>query len=155
MDQENWVPPKFVPVCLSSNLRSCTMKDFEFSGQQSSHIMLARFVMENARILETMSILCYGKWYEIKRALSACPRASATCQLSIDNIYDDYVSSGTSSLLSFVSLASTLQLFDLVIWWTMSWYESHCFTVHKLRKNYLNWFSFFLHDLFEKLVLMT
>ncbi|RHN50798.1 putative FBD domain, leucine-rich repeat domain, L domain-containing protein [Medicago truncatula] len=106
LDQENWVRPKNVPGCLSSNLTTCTMREFEFSGLQCYHIMLARFILENARVLETMSIWCCGKRSKIERVLSSCPRASSTCKLSIKNIYD-YVSSLSFSVLSIATLAST------------------------------------------------
>jgi hypothetical protein len=45
--------------------------------------MLARFILKNARVLETMSIWCYTKWFkvELEKILSSCPRASSACQL--------------------------------------------------------------------------
>jgi hypothetical protein len=53
--------------------------------------MLARFIMKNARVLETMTISIWGdeEHHEIELELSSYPRASATCQLQfIDNKYD-------------------------------------------------------------------
>jgi len=59
------------------------MRDFAYVGQQRNHIMLARFILENAKVLETLTIWCNNKQSEIESQLSPCPRASATCQLSI------------------------------------------------------------------------
>ena len=84
-EKENWANPESVPTCLSSNLTTCTLSDFAYAGQQGNHIMLARFILENARVLETMSIWCYtkGSKVELERVLSSCHRASSACQLSM------------------------------------------------------------------------
>ncbi|AES63311.1 putative F-box domain, FBD domain, leucine-rich repeat domain, L domain-containing protein [Medicago truncatula] len=84
-EKENWANPEFVPSCLTSNLTTCTMWDFAYAGQQRNHIMLARFILENARVLETMSMWCYtkGSKVELERVLSSCHRASSACQLSM------------------------------------------------------------------------
>lgn len=81
--RETWTHPKFVPGCLSSNLKTCTMRDFAFGGLQSYHIMLAKFILKNSPVLDTMSIWCSRKRSKIERRLTSCSRASATCQLSI------------------------------------------------------------------------
>lgn len=87
-EHEKWSHPKSVPGCLSSNLKTCTMRDFAFPGLQSDHIVLAKFILKNSTVLETMSIWCVRKLSKIKRQLTSCSRASATCQLSInDRIY--------------------------------------------------------------------
>ncbi|AES63314.1 F-box/RNI/FBD-like domain protein [Medicago truncatula] len=83
-EKENWANPKFVPSCLTSNLTTCTMWDFAYAGQQRNHIMLARFILENARVLQTMKIWSNSKRSDIESQLSPCPKASATCQLSIN-----------------------------------------------------------------------
>ncbi|AES63288.1 F-box/RNI/FBD-like domain protein [Medicago truncatula] len=77
-----WLYPKSVPSCVSLNLTTCTMRDFALAGQQCNHIMLAIFILKNARVLETMTIWSNNKQSEIESRLSPCPRASATCQLS-------------------------------------------------------------------------
>lgn len=82
-DQENWAYPKSVPTCLSLNLTTCTMRDFAFAGLQRNHVMLARFILKNAKVLETTTIWCSRKRSKIEKLLSSCPRASAKCQLSI------------------------------------------------------------------------
>jgi hypothetical protein len=77
---------ELVPRCLSSSLTTCTIRDFATTTLESL-IMLARFIMKNARVLETMTICSNGERFsEIERQLSSCPRASATCQLSIQFI---------------------------------------------------------------------
>jgi hypothetical protein len=45
--------------------------------------MLARYILKNARVLETMTIWSDREQPEIERELSLCPKASATCQLSV------------------------------------------------------------------------
>ncbi|RHN45152.1 putative FBD domain, leucine-rich repeat domain, L domain-containing protein [Medicago truncatula] len=102
-ENEKWSHPKSVPGCLSSNLRTCTIRDFAIGGLQSYHIMLAKFILKNSTVLENMSIWCFGKQSEIERRLTSCSRASATCQLSIYNNFKyRYVSSSSFSILSFV-----------------------------------------------------
>ncbi|XP_024631343.1 putative FBD-associated F-box protein At5g56820 [Medicago truncatula] len=82
--KQNWVDPESVPSCLSLNLTTCNMRDFVVVDQHRNRIMLARFILDNARVLETMSIWCYKRWPKAERVLSSCPKASATCQLTID-----------------------------------------------------------------------
>jgi hypothetical protein len=44
--------------------------------------MLAKYVLKNARVLQTMDIMNIGQT-NIKRLISSCPRASATCKLRV------------------------------------------------------------------------
>jgi hypothetical protein len=49
--------------------------------------MLAKYILKNARLLETMTIWTKRDLPEIERKLSPCPKASTTCQLSfMENI---------------------------------------------------------------------
>jgi hypothetical protein len=83
-DQENWVEPKLVPRCLTSHLRTCTIQ--HLSGPKFE-LMLAKYILKNARLLETMTIWTKRDLPEIERKLSPCPKASTTCQLSfMENI---------------------------------------------------------------------
>jgi len=86
-NQQNWVEPEFVPQCLLSDLKSCTIRDF-LSLQ--SELMLEKYILKNAKILETMTIWSEKEQSEIERKLFKCPKGSATCQLSV------YVSSSFS-----------------------------------------------------------
>jgi len=84
--KENWVEPEFVPQCLLSDLKNCTVENF--SGRQSD-FMLEQFILKNARILQTMTIRSRNEFSEMVKKLSICPRASTTCQLNfmfVDNI---------------------------------------------------------------------
>ncbi|XP_045810206.1 FBD-associated F-box protein At4g10400-like [Trifolium pratense] len=81
---------ELVPICLSSSLTTCTIRDF-VSTTLESLIMLATFIMKKARVLKTMTIWSNRKRFsEIESKLSSFPRASATCQLSFQfiNLYD-------------------------------------------------------------------
>ncbi|XP_058752353.1 FBD-associated F-box protein At5g56370-like [Vicia villosa] len=79
-NQENTTEPEFVPQCISLYLRTCTIRNF--LGLQGE-LKLAKYILKNGKNLQTMSI--WGIWElpEIERELSACPKASATCELSI------------------------------------------------------------------------
>jgi hypothetical protein len=79
-----------VPQCFSLNLRTCAIRDFAFLDLDHD-IKLARYILNNAGVLETMTISIWGdgEQPEIELELSSYPRASATCQLQfIDNKYD-------------------------------------------------------------------
>jgi hypothetical protein len=78
-DGENLVEPKFVPQCLSSYLRTCTILNM---GGLQSELIFATYILKNARILQTMEIWTQEQ-REIERKLSPCPKASATCQLLV------------------------------------------------------------------------
>jgi hypothetical protein len=80
--EQSWVVPKSVPKCFSLNLRTCTIRDFALLDLQHD-IMLARYILNNARVLETMTIWSDREQPEIERELSSCTRASVTCQLSV------------------------------------------------------------------------
>jgi len=80
IEKENWVDLESVPECLLSSLRTCTIRGF--SGLQSE-LGLAKYILENAKYLQTMKIWCESKPSRIQRKLSACVKASATCQLSV------------------------------------------------------------------------
>jgi hypothetical protein len=73
-DQKNWVEPESVPQCLLSYLRICIIGYDE--GLQSQ-LMLAKYILKNANVLQTMIISSESE----KSKLSECPKASATCQL--------------------------------------------------------------------------
>ncbi|MCH84717.1 F-box family protein [Trifolium medium] len=80
-DQENWMEPEFVPQCLLSSLRKFTSADY---SDLQSELMLEQYILKNARILQTMIIRCMAEQPEMKRTLSMCPVASATCQITLD-----------------------------------------------------------------------
>jgi hypothetical protein len=78
-DQQNWAEPERVPQCLSSYLRTCTIHNF--LGLQSE-LMLAKYILKNARNLQIMKIM---KWKK------NCPHAQRPLQhvnfYFIDNMY--------------------------------------------------------------------
>ncbi|CAJ2630483.1 unnamed protein product [Trifolium pratense] len=88
-EEESWGFPNFIPQCFSY-LRTCTIRDFAYFDLDHD-IMFARYILNNAGVLETMTISIWGdeEQHEIEMELSSYPRASATCQLQfIDNKYD-------------------------------------------------------------------
>ncbi|XP_058760968.1 F-box/FBD/LRR-repeat protein At4g26340-like [Vicia villosa] len=81
---ENWADLEFVPKCLSLNLTTCTLWGFLRTTLQGE-LMVARYILKNAAVLQTMKIWCIGEQsLELEINLSSCPRASATCQLSFN-----------------------------------------------------------------------
>ncbi|RHN66126.1 putative F-box domain, FBD domain, leucine-rich repeat domain, L domain-containing protein [Medicago truncatula] len=75
-DQENWVEPEFVPQCLLSHLRTCTLQFFVIRRKR----MIAKYILKNANFLQCMTILSECE----KSILSEFPKASATCQLLVN-----------------------------------------------------------------------
>lgn len=77
--EKNWVEPELVPECLSSYLRTCTMDAFP---DLQSELMLAKYILKNARMLQIMKIRNGNKaeHLEIEKQLSTFPKASATCE---------------------------------------------------------------------------
>jgi hypothetical protein len=73
-DKKSWVEPESVPQCLLSNLKTCTIRYYEGLPSQ---LMLAKYILKNANVLQTMKISGESG----KSELSECPKASATCQL--------------------------------------------------------------------------
>jgi len=81
-DQEDRVEPEFVPQCLSSHLRTCTIQD---NGGLQSEFMLAKYILKNAKFLQTMTFSSEIEQHELERKFSSCPKASAKCQLLVIN----------------------------------------------------------------------
>jgi len=100
---QNWVEPEFVPQCILSDLKTSTVWDIV---SRQIELMLEKYILKNAKNLETMTIWSETEQSEIERKLSKCPKGSTTCQLSV------YVSSSFS--ISLHNLASTMILLD---WW--------------------------------------
>ncbi|KAK2408203.1 FBD-associated F-box protein [Trifolium repens] len=94
-DEENLVVPDVVPECLSLHLRSCHLLSYL---SLPSEIMLAVYILKNARVLQTMVIWNGGKFLELERLLSLCPKASSTCKLTVHNVPFDDASEPNSPL---------------------------------------------------------
>ncbi|GAU15035.1 hypothetical protein TSUD_48310 [Trifolium subterraneum] len=89
-EQESWVFQNSVPQCFELNLQTCTIRDFAYLDLEHD-LKLARYILNNAGVLETMTISIWGdgEQHEIEMELSSYPRGSATCQLQfVDNKYD-------------------------------------------------------------------
>jgi len=78
--------PTTIPECLSTHLRTCFL--IEYNGTECE-IQFAKYIMQNAKVLKTISIESVSpidinfKYLMIsKLALSA--RASSTCELVFD-----------------------------------------------------------------------
>jgi hypothetical protein len=59
------------------------MRDVGFSDFNREHILLAKYILNNSAVLETMSVGCCWNLSKIKRKLFSSSRASATCKLSV------------------------------------------------------------------------
>ncbi|XP_045797037.1 F-box/FBD/LRR-repeat protein At4g26340-like [Trifolium pratense] len=92
-DKENWVDPDSVPQCLSLHLRTCIL--FNFLGLQGE-LLLAKYILKNARVLQTMKIRNVGQT-NIKRLISSYPRDSTMCKVTI---YQRSKVSSSSSVLA-------------------------------------------------------
>ncbi|GAU23895.1 hypothetical protein TSUD_35650 [Trifolium subterraneum] len=79
-DHESYAEPEFVPQCLLSNFRTCTIEEFLGRTQE---FLLAAYILRNAKNLQTMTIKCYRRMLKLENRLSQCLKASATCQLSV------------------------------------------------------------------------
>ncbi|GAU13053.1 hypothetical protein TSUD_173530 [Trifolium subterraneum] len=80
-DKTSWVFPDVVPQCLLLHLRTCNL--FSFLGLHGE-LMLASYILKNARVLQTMKIWNDGQ-PGIKRILSAVPMSSSMCKLTVYN----------------------------------------------------------------------
>jgi hypothetical protein len=81
---ENWVDPKFVPQCLSLHLKICNL--YNFFGGLKGEIMLARYILENAKVLQTMRVWNRARAQrEIESKLLSSPRASGPCKITVIN----------------------------------------------------------------------
>lgn len=79
-DDESWVEPESIPQCMSSYLRTCTI--WNVSGLQCE-LLLSKYILKNAKKLQTMTIWSKGEPLKIERKLFPCIKASATCKLSV------------------------------------------------------------------------
>ncbi|CAJ2644206.1 unnamed protein product [Trifolium pratense] len=83
-DKENWVDPYVVPQCFTLHLRTCNL--LQFHGQPGE-VILARYILKNAKVLQNMTIWNSSKselhCLAIKRMLSAYPWASSMCKLIV------------------------------------------------------------------------
>ncbi|XP_057440836.1 F-box/FBD/LRR-repeat protein At5g56420-like [Lotus japonicus] len=75
-----WISPKFVPECLSSQLRKCSITNYDSTRFQ---LHFAKYIMQNSRVLQTMTIYTepsssLQKKFEMIKELSIYPR---TCEL--------------------------------------------------------------------------
>jgi hypothetical protein len=77
-DKEYWVDPDIVPQCLSLHLRVCYLSSF--LGLQGE-LRLARYILKNAKVLQTMRIDTIGQ-PGIEEIISSFPRASSLCKLT-------------------------------------------------------------------------
>ncbi|XP_058785922.1 F-box/FBD/LRR-repeat protein At3g26920-like [Vicia villosa] len=77
--ERNWVDPTFVPQCLSLQLKTCHL---EYFSSQEGEYQLAKYILKNARVLQTMTILC-RKDLKRKRKLNLCSKASPICKVIV------------------------------------------------------------------------
>ncbi|KAJ1382093.1 Leucine-rich repeat domain superfamily [Sesbania bispinosa] len=79
----DWPYPNFVPQCLSSKLRKCSILNY---GGTECELLFAKYVLRNSRVLRSMKI--YRKSsrdkFEMLKELCLCPRSSPQCELSFE-----------------------------------------------------------------------
>ncbi|XP_045831574.1 putative FBD-associated F-box protein At3g50710 [Trifolium pratense] len=80
-----WKYPNFVPECISSYLKSCTVN---YVGWHLDELRFAKYILQNARLLEIMKIDMratldprLSRTYVLEE-LTSCPRISPQCKLS-------------------------------------------------------------------------
>ncbi|XP_058770621.1 F-box/FBD/LRR-repeat protein At3g52680-like [Vicia villosa] len=88
--ENNWLEPDVVPECLSSQLRTCLIRNCR---GRTCELQFAEYVMRNSKVLRTMTINKLKKInssgyiddliakYEVLQKLSRCPRS---CDLIFD-----------------------------------------------------------------------
>ncbi|XP_045810161.1 F-box/FBD/LRR-repeat protein At4g26340-like [Trifolium pratense] len=79
----NWQDPETIPKCLSSQLRTCLLK--EWRGRKCE-LQFAEYVMQNSKVLRTMivqsaSSIDSNAKHQMLRKLAVCPRSSSSCKL--------------------------------------------------------------------------
>ena len=78
-------PALDVPQCISSHLKEFTLGGYEGYEIESE---IAIYIMENARVLRTISIHCEDMDFDEKyinlKKFASCRRASVHCRLSFD-----------------------------------------------------------------------
>ncbi|XP_020203927.1 F-box/FBD/LRR-repeat protein At4g26340 [Cajanus cajan] len=78
---QDWACPRFVPECISSQLRRCTVMNYKGT---ECELQFVKYILHHARALQTMTIQhCLNMWdkFEMLQQLAMCPRSSATCKL--------------------------------------------------------------------------
>nr|KYP56357.1 F-box/FBD/LRR-repeat protein At4g26340 family [Cajanus cajan]KYP56363.1 F-box/FBD/LRR-repeat protein At4g26340 family [Cajanus cajan] len=78
---QDWACPRFVPECISSQLRRCTVMNYKGT---ECELQFVKYILHHARALQTMTIQhCLNMWdkFEMLQQLAMCPRGSATCKL--------------------------------------------------------------------------
>ncbi|XP_045799182.1 FBD-associated F-box protein At4g10400-like [Trifolium pratense] len=83
---DNWTDPTIVPECLSTQLRTCLLKDYR---NTECEIQFAKFILQNSKVLNTMSIksntsLDLNVKHQMITKLTSSRRASTTCELLFD-----------------------------------------------------------------------
>ncbi|QCD94892.1 hypothetical protein DEO72_LG5g2981 [Vigna unguiculata] len=83
-----WPYPQSVPACISSHLKTCSLKYYSGSVDE---IQFASYIMENAKYLRTMKICIdsesdytFREKLHMKRELSSCMKSSDTCSLTFE-----------------------------------------------------------------------
>ncbi|KAL8154981.1 hypothetical protein AgCh_000373 [Apium graveolens] len=93
-----FIPPKTVPECLISSLKSIEIRDFRGIAEE---FVIIQYLLKHGRVLNRMSIDCSHLWLkemtvgvkrkrhrplilsEIKKKLSEVPRCSTSCKLDL------------------------------------------------------------------------
>ncbi|KEH22195.1 F-box/RNI/FBD-like domain protein [Medicago truncatula] len=79
--EDDWKEPAIVPKCISSQLRTCSLKAHR---GRTYELQFAEYIMKNATGMHTMTISGRRLEHQMLLKLSSCPRGSATCKLSFE-----------------------------------------------------------------------
>jgi hypothetical protein len=82
-DEAIWEDPQIVPQCLSSQLKTCL---FRGCSGRKSELQFAEYVMQNSKVLRTMTVHCASSIdsnakHEMIKKLAVCPRSSKAVNL--------------------------------------------------------------------------
>ncbi|XP_058772406.1 FBD-associated F-box protein At5g56370-like isoform X1 [Vicia villosa] len=82
----NWREPASIPECLSTQLKTCLIKQFTYT---ECGLRFAEYILKNSKVLDTMSIksasfINENDKYQMLTKLASEERASPTCKLLFD-----------------------------------------------------------------------
>lgn len=79
--EDVWSYPQTVPACISLHLKTCSLK---YYSDSKNEFQFARYILKNAKYLQTMKVYTLGEKNDMKRELSLCMKSSDTCTVSFE-----------------------------------------------------------------------
>jgi hypothetical protein len=82
-EEYNWEDPKVVPECLSSQLKTCLLRNYRGNNRE---LQFAEYIMRSSKVLINMTIQCASSIdlnakFSMLQKLSLCPRG---CEVVFD-----------------------------------------------------------------------